>query len=68
MITQKTVMSNLASIIRHGVKVRPGDRSMSWLPFYHDMGLVGLVLSAMASQLSSTTSKHAISGCARACG
>jgi fatty-acyl-CoA synthase len=52
MITQKTVMSNLASIIRHGVKVRPGDRSMSWLPFYHDMGLVGLVLSAMASQLS----------------
>jgi fatty-acyl-CoA synthase len=52
MITQKTVMSNLASIIRHGVKVRPGDRSMSWLPFYHDMGLVGLVLSSMASQLS----------------
>jgi fatty-acyl-CoA synthase len=52
MITQKTVMSNLASIIRHGVKVRPGDRSMSWLPFYHDMGLVGLVLSPMASQVS----------------
>jgi fatty-acyl-CoA synthase len=52
MITQNTVMSNLASIIRHGVKVRPGDRSMSWLPFYHDMGLVGLVLSPMASQVS----------------
>ncbi|MCU0590495.1 MAG: fatty acyl-AMP ligase [Desulfobacterales bacterium] len=52
MITQKTVMSNLASIIRHGVRVRPGDRSMSWLPFYHDMGLVGLVLSPMASQVS----------------
>jgi fatty-acyl-CoA synthase len=52
MITQKTVMSNLASIIHHGVKVRPGDRSMSWLPFYHDMGLVGLVLSPMASQVS----------------
>jgi fatty-acyl-CoA synthase len=52
MITQKTVMSNLASIIRDGVKARPGDRSMSWLPFYHDMGLVGLVLSSMASQVS----------------
>jgi len=52
MITQKTVMSNLASIIRYGAKIRPGDRSMSWLPFYHDMGLVGLVLSPMASQLS----------------
>ena len=52
MITQKTVMANLSIIIRHGVKVRPGDRSMSWLPFYHDMGLVGLVLSPMASQVS----------------
>ncbi len=52
MITQKTVMSNLASIIRDGVKARPDDRSMSWLPFYHDMGLVGLVLSPMASQVS----------------
>ncbi len=52
MIPQKTVLSNLASIIRHGANIRPGDRSMSWLPFYHDMGLVGLVLSPMASQLS----------------
>jgi fatty-acyl-CoA synthase len=52
MITQKTVMSNLSIIIRHGVKYRAGDRSMSWLPFYHDMGLVGLVLSPMASAAS----------------
>jgi len=52
MILQKTVLNNLASIIRYGAKIRPGDRSMSWLPFYHDMGLVGLVLSPMASQLS----------------
>jgi fatty-acyl-CoA synthase len=52
MITQKTVMSNLASIIHDGVRARPGDRSMSWLPYYHDMGLVGLVLSPMASQVS----------------
>jgi len=52
MITQKTVLNNLANIIRHGVRARPGDRSMSWLPFYHDMGLVGLVLSPMASQVS----------------
>jgi fatty-acyl-CoA synthase len=52
MIDQKTVMANLSIIIRHGVKVRKDDRSMSWLPFYHDMGLVGLVLSPMASQVS----------------
>ena len=52
MITHRTVMNNLASIIRNGVQARPGDRSMSWLPYYHDMGLVGLVLSPMASQVS----------------
>ncbi|MDO8942763.1 MAG: fatty acyl-AMP ligase [Desulfobacterales bacterium] len=52
MITQRTVMNNLANIIRNGVKVRTGDRSMSWLPYYHDMGLVGLVLSPMASQVT----------------
>jgi fatty-acyl-CoA synthase len=52
MITQRTVMNNLANIIRNGVKVRKGDRSMSWLPYYHDMGLVGLVLSPMASQVT----------------
>lgn len=52
MITQATVMNNLSNIIRHGVQVQAGDRGMSWLPYYHDMGLVGLVLAPMASQLS----------------
>jgi fatty-acyl-CoA synthase len=51
-ITQKAVLSNLSDIIEHGVGVRTGDRSVSWLPFYHDMGLVGLVLSPLASQMS----------------
>jgi fatty-acyl-CoA synthase len=45
-------MNNLADITRHGVKVRPGDRCVSWLPYYHDMGLVGLVLAPLASQLT----------------
>jgi fatty-acyl-CoA synthase len=52
MITQETVMNNLALISTHGVRARPGDRSMSWLPFFHDMGLVGLVLAPMACQVS----------------
>jgi fatty-acyl-CoA synthase len=51
-IEQRSVMSNLAGIIRHGVKMGPGDRCFSWLPFYHDMGLVGLVLVPMAAQTS----------------
>ncbi len=52
MITQEAVLNNLAAIIKYGSKIRPGDRCASWLPFYHDMGLVGLVLVPAASQLS----------------
>jgi fatty-acyl-CoA synthase len=52
MIRQTAVMDNLSGIIRHGVRSRPGDRCVSWLPFYHDMGLVGMVLAPLASQLS----------------
>jgi len=52
MITQATVLSNLAGIVTHGVRLREGDRCVSWLPFYHDMGLVGLVLGPVASQTS----------------
>ena len=51
-ITQKAVLSNLSDIIEHGLGVRPGDRGVSWLPYYHDMGLVGLVLAPLAAQLS----------------
>ncbi|NIV97806.1 AMP-binding protein, partial [Candidatus Saccharibacteria bacterium] len=32
-IRQNSVMSNLAGIINHGVKIGPGDRCVSWLPF-----------------------------------
>ncbi|MEE8607039.1 MAG: fatty acyl-AMP ligase [Nitrospiraceae bacterium] len=52
MITQKSVLANLNGIMTHGLKVRPGDRTVSWLPFYHDMGLVGFVLGPMAFQAS----------------
>jgi len=51
-IQQKAIMANLAGIIDHGLCVRSGDRCTSWLPFYHDMGLVGFLLAPMASQLS----------------
>ena len=52
MITQQAVMSNLSGIIIEGLDVRTTDRCVSWLPFYHDMGLVGLVLAPLASQLT----------------
>jgi len=52
MITQKAVMSNLLAILKYGIQVRSEDRAVSWLPYFHDMGLVGLVLAPMAAQLS----------------
>jgi len=52
MIRQSAVLDNLSGIICHGVRARAGDRCVSWLPFYHDMGLVGMVLAPLAAQLS----------------
>ncbi|WP_304052724.1 fatty acyl-AMP ligase [Nitrosomonas communis] len=51
-ITERALMCNLQGIVRNGLEVHANDRCASWLPFYHDMGLVGLVLSPMAAQLS----------------
>ena len=51
-ITERAVMSNLQGIVRDGLAVRAGDRCASWLPYYHDMGLVGFVLGPIVSQLS----------------
>lgn len=51
-ITERAVMSNLRGIVRTGLQVRTSDRCASWLPFYHDMGLVGFVLGPIVSQLS----------------
>ena len=50
--TQQAVMANAASIGRHGLAVRDGDRGVSWLPLYHDMGLVGFLLTPLAFQIS----------------
>ena len=52
MITQKAVLSNLFAILKYGIQIRPGDRGVSWLPYFHDMGLVGLVLAPMAAQIT----------------
>jgi fatty-acyl-CoA synthase len=52
MITQKAVMSNLFAILKYGIQVRPDDRAVSWLPYFHDMGLVGLVLAPLAAQFT----------------
>jgi fatty-acyl-CoA synthase len=50
-ITHRALLANLAAH-SHGMNLGPGDRCISWLPFYHDMGLVGCLLSLVANQVS----------------
>jgi fatty-acyl-CoA synthase len=51
-INHHTAMANLQAIIADGLKMNGKDRMMSWLPFYHDMGLVGFVLVPMCAQVT----------------
>jgi len=51
-ITQQTVLNNLAEIAQFGLKLDNKDRFASWLPFYHDMGLVGFILVPLIAQCS----------------
>jgi fatty-acyl-CoA synthase len=52
MITQQAVMNNLAMMISGGIMVDDRDRIVSWLPFYHDTGLVEMMLAPLAAQVS----------------
>ena len=51
-VTHKALMANVSAIGVHGLKVAPADRAVSWLPLYHDMGLIGFFLSPLACQVS----------------
>ncbi len=51
-INHATALANTRVIARHGLKLTREDRFVSWLPFYHDMGLVGFILLPLVAQLS----------------
>ena len=50
-VTHRALLNNLAAH-SHGMNLGGSDRCVSWLPWYHDMGLVGCFLSPVANQLS----------------
>jgi len=51
-IDQDTALNNLREIALHGMKMTREDRLVSWLPFYHDMGMIGCILVPLLAQLS----------------
>jgi fatty-acyl-CoA synthase len=51
-VTQRAFMANAQGIGLHGLAINEQDRAVSWLPFYHDMGLVGFFLLPMCCQAS----------------
>ena len=50
-ITHAALLNNLAAH-GHAMALQEPDRCISWLPWYHDMGLVGCFLSPVANQVS----------------
>jgi fatty-acyl-CoA synthase len=52
-VSQSALMANVRAIGGpDGLAVGAADRAISWLPLYHDMGLVGMLLTGMAVQVS----------------
>jgi len=51
-VTHKSLLANTHGMGFHGVKLEDHDRCVSWLPFYHDMGLVGTLLTSLTCQMS----------------
>jgi len=54
-VTHANLAANARAIIVDGLKADPArDHGVSWLPLYHDMGLIGFVLSPMFHRISVT--------------
>ena len=63
-INHETVLNNAREIAEHGLNMTNEDRFVSWLPYYHDMGLIGFILLPLVTQssvdyLSPQTFRHA---------
>ena len=51
-VTHGAMMANIRAMAAYGLEVEEGDRGVSWLPYYHDMGLVGCVMVPIACQMT----------------
>ncbi len=44
-VTHENISHNAWAIMREGLRTDERDRGVSWLPLYHDMGLIGFVMA-----------------------
>ena len=51
-INHETALDNIRGIAEHGLNLTNEDRFVSWLPYYHDMGLIGFILLPLITQSS----------------
>lgn len=51
-ISHEAIMANIDGMVSHALKLGSMDRGVNWLPFYHDMGLVGCMLLPIACHMS----------------
>jgi fatty-acyl-CoA synthase len=48
MVTHANLMANIIAFLGpHGLNCGPDDVAVSWLPLYHDMGLIGFILGPL---------------------
>ena len=53
MVTHGSLAANCKAIIETGIRAHPDrDKAVSWLPLYHDMGLIGFVIAPVMYGLS----------------
>jgi len=51
-VSHRAMMANIHGMAVDALQIHGNDRGMSWLPFYHDMGLVGCMLLPIACHIS----------------
>lgn len=50
-LTHANLLANVKCIMQDGLRIGPEDHGVSWLPLYHDMGLIGFVLAPVVHRV-----------------